>query len=301
MKKLIFIIIFFETTLSLSGQADSMQVDTLKNWNINGLASINFSQASFSDSWQTGGENSLAGLGLFNFVANYHKNKSLWESSLDAKYGFSKLDKGSPRKTDDMLDFSSRYGYQAVGNWFYSVSVGFRTQIAKGYQGDTSKIVNSHFLAPAYIVAALGIDYSPNANFSLALSPITARITIVNDTMLSRLGRFGVDPGEKARLQYGASLRSSINQEIMKNVALNSKLGLFLNYSDDTNLVADWQLLLNMKVNEILSANLVTQLLYDKSQIDKIQFKELIGIGFTYKFGKIDKNTKKKMSAENVL
>ena len=39
-----------------------------------------------------------------------------------------------------------------------------------------------------------------------------------------------------------------------------------------------------MKINQFLSTNVVTQLIYDKDQVDKVQFKEIIGIGLTYKF-----------------
>jgi hypothetical protein len=61
----------------------------------------------------------------------------------------------------------------------------------------------------------------------------------------------------------------------------------------------NWDLLLNFTINEYLSASLVTQLIYDydikfgtdttgdgvpDTFSDRVQFKELFGLGLTYSF-----------------
>lgn len=66
-----------------------------------------------------------------------------------------------------------------------------------------------------------------------------------------------------------------------------------------SNIDVSWEVLLSMKVNNYISATLITHLLYD-DDIDiatdnngdgimdesspKVQFKEVLGIGFSYKF-----------------
>jgi len=81
----------------------------------------------------------------------------------------------------------------------------------------------------------------------------------------------------------------------MKNVSLNSTLGLFSNYLENPqNIDVNWNVFILMKINDFLSANLTTQLIYDDdiktSDKDgnvkgaKVQFKEVFGVGLTYKF-----------------
>ena len=81
----------------------------------------------------------------------------------------------------------------------------------------------------------------------------------------------------------------------MKNVTLTSTLDLFSNYLDKPqNIDVSWRMMINMKVNEFLSANISTHLLYDDdvtytdsegiNQGPRVQFKEILGIGFSVKF-----------------
>ncbi len=287
MKRLALFLVLMLTifTSTLYGQQDTVTQDTLKFWKFAGIVSLNFSQTQFSDNWQAGGESSIAGLGLLNVKAKYKKNKTSWENILDMKYGLTQQKDKSPRKNDDNLEITSNYGYKAFEHWDYSANLDFRTQMAKGYKdGDPDSAVISKFLAPAYIQLALGMVYEPSDHYSLILSPVTGKITLVNDNELSKAGRFGVKPGEKARFEFGASLTTTVSKEILKNVTLNSKLGLFYNYLDSPQLDVNWNILINMKINKFLAANIISQLIYDKDQIDQVQFKEIIGLGLTYTF-----------------
>jgi hypothetical protein len=268
----------------ITGQQDTLQPDTLKFWNFSGMASLNFSQTSFSKNWQAGGQSSIAGLGLLNYTAKYAKNKSSWDNILDVKYGLTRLADDDTRKTDDNFEILSKYGYKAFEKWYYSAMFDFKTQMTDGKHEANRDSVISKLMAPGYILAALGIDYKEGDVFSLFLSPVTGKITFVLDDTFSDEGRFGVDPGSKTRFELGALLKSIFVKEILKNVTVNSKLGLFYNYLDDPQIDVDWELLLNMKINQYISANVLTQLIYDKDQVDEVQFKEIFGIGLTYNF-----------------
>ena len=92
---------------------------------------------------------------------------------------------------------------------------------------------------------------------------------------LSAAGSFGVKAGEKFRMEMGASARVSLTTDIMKNVTLTTSMDLFSNLLDkpqniDVNLTA----LVNMKINEFLSANISTTLLYD----DNIKYIDTEGV-----------------------
>lgn len=268
--------------------------DTVKYWKFNGVTSINFSQVSLTN-WAAGGENSYAFNGLLNLSANYSKGKNDWSNVLDLGYGIQKQGDQDYRKTDDHIDFLSKYGRKINKSLFMSALLNFKTQFNEGlkYEKDTSYVISKAF-APAYLQMALGIEYKPNENFYAIISPITGKLTMVLDDTLSAQGAFGVDPGDKTRLELGGSVTIGVKKEIMKNVNFTSTLGLFSNYLENPqNIDIDWRVMINMKINDYLSANLNTQLLFDDdiAYVDdkgehgaRVQFKEVFGVGLTYKF-----------------
>ena len=263
------------------------QTDTLQYWKFNGVTSVNFSQVSLTN-WAPGGENSYAFNGLLNLSLNYSKDKNDWANTLDIGYGIQKQGDQDIRKTDDHIDFISKYGRKISKTFFVSAMLNFKTQMNEGlkYESDpdTSYVI-SKFLAPGYLQAALGMEYKPNEAFYAVLSPIAGKLTMVLDDTLSARGAFGVDPGSKSRMELGGSAAIGVKKEIMKNITFNSTLGLFTNYIENIqNVDLDWKVMINMKINDYLSANLNTHLVYDDDMIQDLQFKEVFGVGLTYKF-----------------
>jgi hypothetical protein len=269
--------------------------DTLKFWKFNGISSINFSQVSLTN-WAAGGDNSYAFNGLINLSLEYSKDKNDWANTLNIGYGIQKQGEQEVRKTDDNIDFTSKYGRKISKSFFISALLNFKTQMDDGkkYETDTSYVI-SRFFAPAYLQGALGMEYKPGKVFYFVLSPVAGKLTMVLDDTLSARGSFGVDAGEKTRLELGGSVTMGVNKEIMKNVTFKSTLGLFSNYIENPqNIDVDWKVAINMKINDYLSANLNTHLIYDddiKTSDDegnprgaKVQFKEVFGVGLTYKF-----------------
>lgn len=261
-------------------------------WKFNGTASFNVNQVSLTN-WSAGGKSSVAGVLLLNANANYKKAKWSWDNALNAGYGLLNEDGEGVTKSEDKFDLSSKLGYQASKHWYYSSLLGFNTQFADGYDYPDTKNAISKLLAPAYLNLALGMDYKPSDHFSLFLSPANAKSTFVLDDKLSDAGSFGVDPGKKSRLEIGAMLKAMLNIPIMENVNLNSDLSLFSNYLENPqNIDITWNMLISMKVNKWLSANLTTNLIYDDDiKIEKdgklaprIQFKQLFGAGLSVNF-----------------
>jgi hypothetical protein len=132
------------------------------------------------------------------------------------------------------------------------------------------------------------MDYKPSDKFSLMLSPLTGKMTIVTDKLLRE--SYGVDSMKTIRSEFGAYVKTALNKEIMKNITLLTELGLFSNYlNHPENIDVDWKVGVNMKVNKYISAQLSTQLIYDydihtEGEKAKVQFKELFGVGFSFKF-----------------
>lgn len=273
--------------------------DSLKTWKVGGLISLNFSQVSLTN-WAAGGRSSAAGVGIFNVFGNYKKDNLLWENSLNMGYGLIKEEDNEAVKSDDRIDLSSKFGIRQTEKLYYSTLLSFRTQFAPGYNYPNIEDAISRFLAPAYITLSLGADYKPNKMWSFFVSPLTGKMTIVSDDVLSSQGAYGVDPGETIRMEVGSFVKIALTTDIMKNVSLISKIDLFSNYLDKPqNIDINWDVLINMKINDYLSANLITNLIYDddiKIGIDenndgvveksgpRVQFKEMFGVGFNLKF-----------------
>jgi hypothetical protein len=269
-----------------------------KRWLVRGSGSIAFSQASFSN-WASGGQNSLGLVAWINFKANYRKGKHVWANTVDLGYGFNLLGKASAakfNKTNDKIELTTAYGYEIHKNkkWYVTVLANFRSQFDAGYNYPDDSTVISKFLAPGYLVAGIGITYAPVNWFYLYVSPASGRLTFVNDSTLSASGSFGVDKGKKLRKEMGAYLRADLNKDLAKNINLSSTLELFTNYFQNFGSIdVNWSFLLSMNVNKWLAASIQTQLIYDEDimiQTDptesagpRTQFKELFGIGLTYK------------------
>lgn len=298
------ITIVLSLALALTGinpAASGQDADTTQGWHKSGVFSLNMSQANFTN-WAAGGQNSLALNGLVNLGANYRMGKSAWDNALIIGYG-KMVQKGNDlgwMKTDDRIDFQSKYGRKATEKWFYSGLMSFKTQMDNGYNYPDTDNKISGLLSPAYLLFSLGMDYKPNPNFSVFLSPLTSKNTIVMDDDLSMAGAFGVEPRKNFRPELGAYANIAYKKdEIVKNVNFMTKLDLFTNYlKNPQNIDISWEALLVLKVNEFISATVNTLLLYDDDILIKIdegsegepvlgkraQFKEVIGVGFTYKF-----------------
>lgn len=290
----------------------AQEADSLDGWKAGGVLGINLTQASFTN-WAAGGENSVAVNGLLSTFANYKKGRSSWDNTLNLAYGMLKQgDEGGVRKTDDRIDFMSKYGYKATERWYYAALVNFKTQFAAGYNYPDDSTEISTFLAPAYALAAIGMDYKPHDNFTAFISPLTVRMTIVNDRTLADAGAFGVDPaefdilgnkiknGKMLRVEYGGYIRIMYKKEIMENINLETRFDAFSNYIEEPmHIDVNWELLLSLKVNKFISATVSTQLIYDHDidiAVDRnndgvidgsgprVQFKEILGVGLNYKF-----------------
>lgn len=138
------------------------QTDSASNWKIGGILGSTFSQTYLSN-WAAGGENSLSITSIFNIYFNYSKKEISWDNSFNIGYGTLKQgDSKKYRKTDDKLEFSSKFGYEAYKNLYYSAFFSFKTQMAKGYNYPNDSIKISDFLAPAYLIGSIGVDFKQN-------------------------------------------------------------------------------------------------------------------------------------------
>ena len=276
-----------------------------QGWSHKGNIGLNFGQSSYTN-WAAGGQNTINGQGIFNYEIHYLQGKFKWDNTLNTALGYSYFDfNHKPIKTDDKIEFTSLATLKATEHLNYGAELAFRSQFAKGWDYEVDSTVHyiSKFLAPAYISLGLGIEWVPNPHFSLYFSPVTGRVTIVNDDYLASIGAFGVNEldkndtvlhanAAKVRYEFGARAVAKFQYPLAQNIDFNSKLELFSNYLKNPQYIdVDWQNMLVLKVNDWLNCNLSTHLIYDrdipfydennvKIEGSKVQFKEVLAVGF---------------------
>ncbi|HPD65368.1 MAG TPA: DUF3078 domain-containing protein [Bacteroidia bacterium] len=289
MKKTAIILLSLFTVTGLKAE----KPDSLKYWKTGGMGSLLFSQLSLTN-WAAGGQNSISFNSFFNLFSNYKKEKTTWDNTFDIAYGITKQNGLPSRKADDRIELNSKYGQYAFKHWYYSGLLQLKSQMAYGYKYPNDSVRISSFMAPGYLSVAIGMDFKPSAKFTLFISPLTGKGTFVIDTFLSNKGLFGVDAGKKFRGEFGGFIKSMFKYEITKNITFQTKIDLFSNYLKEPQAIdVNWETMTAFKLGKYISANLNTLLIYDKDimikdengiEKDRVQMKELFGLGFSYKF-----------------
>ena len=276
---------------------DEVLQDTV--WRINGKAGLVFNQVALTN-WAAGGQNSLAGNILFNMTADYTKDKWKWNNAVVLGYGLSKQGDDPLNKTDDQILLNTTVGYKLSSSpWYASFNANFRTQFADGFNLPDDSTLVSTFMAPGYLVAGLGIKYEKGENFKFSVSPVTNKTTFVLNDVLSAQGAYGVDTLSNVRAEFGAFATLFFKKEVVKNVTLTTLYTMFGNYEDIGAWDINWDLIVDFKINEWLSANLTTNLIYDQDIAipveragdgtvtrygPRVQFRQALGIGLVANF-----------------
>lgn len=248
-------------------------------------------QASFSGNWTGGGINSVAFSTGLLARANYAKGRWSWDNTMDLLYGIVKNQDEDGRKSNDRIFLDSKVGLKAGDKWNYFFSANFLSQFAPGYTfTDTDRTLISKFANPAYLTTALGLEYKPNEEFSLRMSPFSPRFTFVTDKelYLTEPKNYGVPIGQTVRTEWLAfSLLADWNKQLSKNINLKVRYQMYANYETLAFDAIDHRLdvVLAAKVSNLVSVTLTALTIYDLDQDEKIQFSQGLGIGLVFKRG----------------
>lgn len=272
---------------------------TGKLWMKSGIVSVNMTQVNLSN-WAAGGSSSVSGIAMFNGTANWKVGRKAWDNTLVLAFGGQQVGNSDPVKTDDRIELNSKYGYELKRSLYLAGLFQFRTQFTEGFNAERTRI--SHLLSPGYALLGLGLDYRPNDNFTVFVSPATARSVIVTDETLfggstdPELRVYGVKNGSTTAFELGGYVRFQYKTELARNITFLTRGDVFSNYlRNPQNMDVTWETLWTFKVNEWFGATLNTVLIYDHdTNLPKVssegipyagpatQFKETLGIGLTF-------------------
>lgn len=270
------------------------KTDSSKIWTTGGLFNLNIGQGSQSN-WAAGGDDfsfSLASyLGFYSF---YKKDRYSWDNTLDLNYGLLNTTSLGTRKNDDRIDLLSKVGYELKPKLNLAGLFNFHSQFSRGYNytSTNSKELLSTFLAPAYILLSLGLDFKPADGLSIFVSPITSRWTIVENDSLSAKGAYGVNPGKKVKNEIGAFVSVNYLKDLNKTITYKGRLDLFSNYGHNPqNIDVLMNNMFTAKLSKVLTASLGLDLIYDddiklfgkNNDSPALQLKSLIGVGLSVK------------------
>ena len=270
------------------------QIENSDDWTKGGEATLLFNQTSFSE-WVSGGENSISLSFHADYDLNYEKNGWKWDTKFLGDFGLTKIS-GSKflRKTNDRFDLQSLLGKSFSERWSYSTVFGVKTQFAKGFtygendDGNEIKTLKTQFFSPVYIQLGVGLYWKKDDKLWVNIAPFTQRLTLVSRKFTMNLtdGKeyFGVKKGENHRFELGASVSAFYSFSPMENLELEQRLGLYSDYLGKAeNVDLDYLISAKMKVNEKISTNLIIQLVYDDNAVQKLQTRQIFGIGVNIK------------------
>lgn len=283
-------------------------------WTEKNAVGVNLNEVAFFN-WNAGGNNSVSALLHGNFERNFRKDLLSWKNRMGIRYGLNAQEGREVRKTEDELAINSNFSYRSdsTSNWHYSARLNFNTQLANGYRYPDTDNAISKFMAPGYLFIGIGGEYSgPKEELNLYISPLTQKSTFVLEQRLANEGMYGVQPaafdefgnmirgGQKVRTEIGILFTSSYATQMFQNVSMNHNMTMYTDYLNKFgNIDVDWQLNFNMKVNDFIKAQVGTHLRYDddvKHKEDtngdgeletvgpRVQFKQMLGVGFVYEF-----------------
>lgn len=278
--------------------AQVVQPDTLSNWKKKLVFNLNLNQAAFSSNWKGGGINSIGFNSLFNYKANYAKDKTSWDNEIGLMYGFVNNTGQGFRKTIDRIYLDTKVGHKLSDKWDLFTSLNFMSQFSKGfkYEDDINGIEQEYLisdaLAPAFITMALGFEYHPVDYFKVRISPFAPRVTVLHDNngrfaSVDSIAPYGVKLNEDTRFEWLAfQLTADFDKDIAKNINLKWRYLMFANYETLEGRTIDHRLdlMINAKVNKFISVGLGGIMLYDFDQDDEVQISQVFNIGFAYSF-----------------
>jgi hypothetical protein len=277
---LIGLLVLFVSGLAQKGNQDRI-LSRDSTWRSNGVFTLNIGQTSFTN-WAAGGENQVNLNTVLHYRLRYAKTNTSWENIIESQYGIQIYKDFRTKKTNDQLNFTSKFGYEASKKWKYSYYLNLKTQFSKGYKYPNDSVPISGFMAPGYFMAGLGMDFYPIKELSILISPITYKVTIVSDDVLAAEGSFGMtkaktdsagnliapptfflsEPGGFVKIFYQKEFKSGFN--------ISSRIELFSAFANDPqNIDVNWNTFISYRITRRFIITFTLDVLYDNDAIIK--------------------------------
>ena len=295
--------IVIEETITTDMVAPTIQAAEVqkKHWIHTFNSTLQFSQAYVSPNWYQGGNNNINVLGnvFYNVKLNpkFHPNL-LFETTAQYKLGVNSTPDDQYHEyniSDDLFQVNTTFGLKAAKKWYYSFTAQFKTQMVHSYKNNSMEL-RSAFLSPGELTAGIGMTYNyANAKktftFDASIAPLSYALRTCINKKLDPT-QFSIDAGHTVKNSFGSSAEAKIFWKISYNISLSSRIFAFTDYNSAQ---VDWENKLQFDINRFLTTQIFVHARYDSAtppvadnpKWKKFQIKEILSIGFAYKFSSI--------------
>ena len=263
-----------------------------KLWKHNFSSSVQVSQAYISENWYQGGESNFNIISDQLFSTSFdNKRKLIFTASVQWKLGVNT----SPSDTchaykvnEDLFQVNSKFGIKAIKDWYYTVSLVFKTQFFNSYPANSNDKTAS-LLSPAELNLGVGMSYNKKIEerkfeTSIMLSPLSYNLKFSLDKEIAALS--GIPDEKLFQNQVGSSVEATFKWEFYPNLSWTARVFYFTNYKYAQ---SDIETGMDIAFNRYFSTKIYLHARYDDS-IEKnkhgnyFHFKDLLSFGFNYKF-----------------
>lgn len=286
-------VFYLVNAASQTGQVREKDLLVMKPnfWTFSGNGYAQFSQNYISDNWYKGGESTVSLLSGAVLQLNYNdKQKIQFENKLEWKLGFISAPSDTVHQyktSEDLLRLSSKFGYQAITNWYYTISAEFKTQFFSNYETNSDNLVSA-FFSPAELNIGIGMDYKyikdAVCNLSVLINPFNyTRYSVASDRVDPT--KFNIDAGKKVKNQLGSRVEATLKWIVLNGLTWESRFSYTTNYEQ---VLSEWENTFTFAFNKYFSTKLFVHTRFDDS-VSKanpddsyFQLQELLSFGVSY-------------------
>jgi hypothetical protein len=272
-----------QTPADASGntQVAAAPASVADDWKKQIITSMNLNQASFNN-WSQGGTDMVSWQASLNARFEQNNPSVNWLNTLKLQYGLTYLANQGTQISADTIDLESVYSWKTWPKVNPYVSFAAKNQFGAGYNYSVTPSQEiSNFMDPGYFTESAGLKYNPDPIFN-------TRVGLgVKETVASRFEvPYTLDPSTgKASgelTQVGLDWVSELNVKLLSDTNFDSKLDTFWPGGPLDLTVVEWDNLLSISLNKIISVNMEDDFRYDSSVYCGLQVKETLGLGFAY-------------------
>ena len=265
--------------------------DQNTRWRCQLNLSLQITQNYATNNWYQGAANAFAMLAGVKGYANYKDEHIVWENSGEWRAGLSTVSGDSLRVikvTDDVFRLNTKFGFQVHEKWYISAVGEFKTNFWPNFRTN-SKQLSTTFLTPIRFNLGVGVDYKPVKGLSVNISPATYKMVYatVSDATRVNVSDFGIEEGKDILNELGSSVRVDWKWRPLREIEVEANFYFFTNYQ---RIETELELDVDFIINRYLSTKVMIHPRYDSTielaegQKNKLQFKELISVGFSHTF-----------------
>ena len=180
------------------------------------------------------------------------------------------------------------FGYQLHKKWYLSAIGELKTNFWNHYQKNSHEL-STAFLTPIRFTLGVGVDYKPLKGLSVNIAPATYKMVCAAAANLRSIDvtEYGIEEGKDILSELGSSVRVDWKWRPLREIEVEANFYFFTNYKQ---VELDLEIDVDFIINKYLSAKLLLHPRYDGTienvtdKRSKIQFKELISVGFAHTF-----------------